>query len=125
VPSSTLAARSRRDSTLRWDKPAARSASVLAGSTCSGETSSFRAAMRRPWMARAATPASCWYTIERTSVRVTLGQLECRQPVASGQATGSAFLLLGASVSVSAFALALAWLRAARKRCCAPCLVSP
>src|SRR3984893_13550577 len=37
----------------------------------------------------------------------------------SGQATGPAFFLSDAAVT------ALAWLRAARKRCWAPCLVSP
>jgi hypothetical protein len=37
----------------------------------------------------------------------------------SGRGVGSAFFLSGAAV------MALAWLRAARKRCWAPCLVSP
>jgi hypothetical protein len=37
----------------------------------------------------------------------------------AGQATGSVFLVPGAAVT------ALAWLRSARKRCWAPCLVSP
>ena len=60
VPSRTLVARSRSDSTLRPDNPAARSVSTGVASTRSAVTSSSSAATSRPWMARAAPVASCW-----------------------------------------------------------------
>ena len=54
------------DAALLADRPAARSVSGGSDKSRSGVTSPPSAAIRRPWMARAAAPASCWYEIART-----------------------------------------------------------
>ena len=61
-------ARSCSEAALLPDNPAARSASVGVSSRRSGETSPSSVATSRPWMARAAAPASCWYVTDRTSM---------------------------------------------------------
>src|SRR6266566_795453 len=63
VPSTTFAARSRIEATFLPESPAARSFLGGTAKTASGERSPSNNATNRPWMARAAAPASCWCRI--------------------------------------------------------------
>ena len=65
-PSSTLVARSCKDAVLLADKPTERNVLVGNNSSRSGVTPPSSAAIKRPWMAAAAAPASCWWRTDWT-----------------------------------------------------------
>lgn len=60
VPSTTLVARSTKEASLFADSPPIAGLSGGVASSRSGLTSPPREATRRPWIAAAAAPASCW-----------------------------------------------------------------
>src|SRR2546423_1155909 len=67
VPSATLRARSVMAASLEPLTPAARIEPAGRASTAAGSRPSAKSFRKRPRMADAAAPASCWYMIERTS----------------------------------------------------------
>src|SRR6266851_3975776 len=67
VPSRTFFARSATAAAFDLLSPALRMAPSGSASTPAGERPSAKSLRKRPWMAVAAAPASCWYTIDRTS----------------------------------------------------------
>ena len=67
VPSMIFRARSATAAAFEPLRPALRIAPSGSVSTAAGERPSENSFRKRPWMAVAAAPASCWYMIERTS----------------------------------------------------------